>query len=203
VNTIEQRKTQAIESLSSQFSQNNLSIEEYERLVDYINRAESDRELCIIEKMIVDNALLSADYPESPYQNRQDGLPLHGTENDNWSAGAITVLSNRLTSGRTLQRQQSFVTLMGNHTISISAEDLPPGRTIIDIVNIMGNTTIFVDTGITVHIAANPILGTVTVGRGIDSQSRLGKPELLITGIALCGSISVQLKRNRVPRQIY
>ncbi|MDR2150903.1 MAG: cell wall-active antibiotics response protein [Spirochaetaceae bacterium] len=195
MNTIAQRKTVALESLSSQFSHDKITMEEYERLVDYITRAQTERELRIIEKMIADTALLSAGAAEPSYQNGQSPLPFSGRRGDDRLADIITVLSSRLTNGLLLQRQQNFITLMADHRITVNAGDLPPGRTVIHTLTILGSTTIFVEPGITVRVAASPLLGSVDAARGLSTRSAPGKPELLITGLALCGSIMVMLKK--------
>jgi hypothetical protein len=51
---VEERKEKAIDSLSSSFAKNKLPLEEYERLVEYINKIESERELVVVEKMVAE-----------------------------------------------------------------------------------------------------------------------------------------------------
>jgi hypothetical protein len=51
---IEERKEKAIENLSDSFAKNKLPLEEYERLVEYIQKIESERELIVVEKMVAE-----------------------------------------------------------------------------------------------------------------------------------------------------
>jgi hypothetical protein len=195
MDTIEQRKTRAIDTLSSQFSQNCLSLEEYEHLVEYINRAESSRELTIIEKMINETAIPSsfpgdnADY--APRGRRDNGLS-HTISIGN---GTFTFLANRETTGESIRNQQSFFTFLGNHTISISEGDLPAGTTTIDIVTFMGNTVIIVDPEITVKSQAFPFMGNVTIERGVERRTIPGRSQLVITGGAFFGNITIRTRR--------
>ena len=49
---IEERKGKTIENLSASYAKNRLPLEEYERLVEYINKIESERELVVVEKFV-------------------------------------------------------------------------------------------------------------------------------------------------------
>ena len=51
---VEERKEKAIENLSDSFAKNRLPLEEYERLVEYINKIESERELIVVEKIVAE-----------------------------------------------------------------------------------------------------------------------------------------------------
>jgi hypothetical protein len=80
IEKIEERKNRAVEALSSQFARNALPLEEYERLVEYISRAESERELDIIEKIVDETAFYAGLGPERARtsvhsQTRPEGPP--------------------------------------------------------------------------------------------------------------------------------
>jgi hypothetical protein len=49
---LEGRRNILIEQLSEQYSQNLISLEEYERLIEYSNKIETDKELILLEKII-------------------------------------------------------------------------------------------------------------------------------------------------------
>jgi hypothetical protein len=51
----EAKKNKLIEHLSEQYSQNKISLEEYERLIEYCNKIETDKELILLEKIIEEN----------------------------------------------------------------------------------------------------------------------------------------------------
>ncbi|MDR1324915.1 MAG: hypothetical protein LBK00_02640, partial [Treponema sp.] len=95
---IEERKNQAIEALSVQFSQNALPLEEYERLVEYINRVESERELAIVDKIVSETALYAGNSAPSP-------APLSttpATTDEGEPKLDLALFSNREISGDTL-----------------------------------------------------------------------------------------------------
>jgi hypothetical protein len=181
---IEERKNRAIETLSVQFSQNKLPMEEYERLVEYIHRAESERELTIIEKLVEETAR----YTGGSYASAGQGnTKFH-----------FTILSSRNTPGDILRQNDcSFVNILGSNVVDIQEGDLPPGRTEMDVVAILGETKIFVPPGVAVTMQAVPIMGEAKIGRDVETQRSPGMPELVISGCSLLGSISVKLRKER------
>jgi hypothetical protein len=50
--TIEDRKEKITEELSRQYSLNKISMEEYERLIEYSHKIETEKELMILEKIV-------------------------------------------------------------------------------------------------------------------------------------------------------
>jgi hypothetical protein len=83
---LSERKNKAVEALSAQFSRNGMELGEFERLAEYIHKAESERELAIIEK-IVDE---SADYA---------GLDRNGASVNRDAAGKNEAASGGLGQG--------------------------------------------------------------------------------------------------------
>jgi hypothetical protein len=209
---IEERKNKAIETLSVQFSRNAMPMEEYERLVEYINRAESERELAIIEKL-VDETVRYGSSDRDPGQSRRERNRDSGREPNEPAATwrgirdqvrdavgktSFSLLSTRKTPGDVLQEtNNTFVSLMGTNVIDIREGDLPPGPTEIDAVSIMGEVKILVPRGVSVRMNAFPIMGDCRVDRGVETQRFAGEPELIISGCALMGSITVKLQKER------
>jgi hypothetical protein len=196
---IEDRKNRAIEALSTQFSKNVLPLEEYERLVEYINRAESERELAIIEK-IVDETALYAEPSSRRYRDDVDDIddepyrraPFRGNEKISFA-----IMSTVTTPGyRLREKDYTFVNFMGSNLIDIQEGDLPPGKTHIDAVAIMGETRITVPPDVAVTIEVVPIMGEAKIGRGVETQRQPGMPELVISGCALMGTVVVKLRKE-------
>ncbi|MDR1867984.1 MAG: cell wall-active antibiotics response protein [Treponema sp.] len=181
--TIEKRKNKAIELLSEQYAQNGLSVEEYERLVEYIYKSESPKELSLIESLVNE-------------QVRQHPLSSAQPQQTSSKRSTITILASRETTGIKLHTLQSIITVLGDHTTTISDGDLPPGPTYLDITNILANNTVWVDPGITVRIEAMPILGNVSIDRNVEQRVRVGSPELIVTGITVLGNIVVKVKKK-------
>lgn len=197
---IEKRKEKAVEILSSSYAKNNMPLEEYERLVEYINKIESERELSVVEK-IVDQ--YSAEETKSGKTDRYDDDdseygPAEDDGPNDYSRyqyggipGGVAILSNRTVSGPLKSRSQ-YVSFLGSQQIKIRKSDLSKRRSTLEIVSILGETTIFVEPGIQVNNKAIPILGDARVDRKFFKQYRGDGPEINVTGFALLGSINVK-----------
>jgi hypothetical protein len=186
---LEERKNKVIEELSVQFSQNELPMEEYERLVEYINKAETERELAIIEKISRENSLYSG-RTDNP-QNERYTESRNDSEFDD-SKTSVALLSNRHLSGDFFTGQtHSIFSVLGSHEIEFVDGDLPNGRTEITVVSLLGDTKIRIPPNVKVKINAVPVLGEAKVSRKNESSSSYG-PELIINGIAILSSIDVK-----------
>ncbi|MDR1948217.1 MAG: cell wall-active antibiotics response protein [Spirochaetaceae bacterium] len=189
----EERRNRAIEALSVQFSHDALPLAEYERLLDYINKAESDRELSIVEKIVDETARYAGEDPE-PYREPAS-TPNGGQGPVHFS---FALLASRETRGDKLSSGvSSFISILGSNAIEIREGDLPPGQTEMDAVSVLGETRITVPPGVAVTMKAFPIAGETTIGRGVETRRAPGGAELVITGIALLGNISVRLRKEK------
>jgi hypothetical protein len=65
-----------------------------------------------------------------------------------------------------------------------------------DVVSLFGDNTIFVEDGIQVVNKAIPIFGNSDVSRNVRNLAKDGDRELIITGTALFGNISVKLLKE-------
>jgi hypothetical protein len=52
---IDEEKDKLTQKLSEQYSQNTINMEEYERILEYINKIETGKEISIIKKIIQEN----------------------------------------------------------------------------------------------------------------------------------------------------
>ena len=172
---IEARKERAIKALSAQFSQNALSVEEYERLVEYINRLKSDREMAVVEKVVEDTARY-ADTP--PVSRKRAGL---------------TILSSRTVSGGALKKRRMFLNVLGNTRIIIRGADLSTRRTEVRVTAVLGVTTIIVPPEARVTVEAASFLGGIFLWPGVGEAAGPDSPELVITGGAYGGNITIRL----------
>ena len=189
---IEERKEKAVETLSESYAKNRLPLEEYERLVEYINKIESERELVVVEKIVAEYGGSEAETPAAsgeeenyePADTNQYALP-----------GNLTLLSSRSYSGPVKSGQQ-FSSILGSWQVKIRREDLRKKRTEIQAFSLLGECTIYVESGIRVVNNVVPILGTAGVNQKVTRQALDGAPELIISGAALLGEISVKLLRD-------
>jgi len=186
---IEERKEKAIENLSTSFANNRLPLEEYERLVEYINKIESERELIVVEKIV-------AEYDKNDvYDNddENDEEPEHDQRLN--SASNLTVLSSRTFSGP-LKSGSQFVSILGSGCVKIRKADLKKQRTFLNMLTILGDNVIQVESGIRVTNNTIPILGSVRTNNRVNKEAQAGGPELIISGTALLGDINVKLLKD-------
>jgi hypothetical protein len=185
---LEERKNKVIEELSVQFSQNELPMEEYERLVEYINKAETERELAIIEKISRENSIYSGG-TNNHQEERPSGPRNTVTDEDKTS---LALLSTRHLSGDFFTgKSHSIITVLGDQRIEIADGDLPNGRTELSVVSLLGDTKISVPPNVRVKVNVLPILGEANVARNDVPYSGYG-PELIISGVAILSSIKVK-----------
>ncbi|MDR0496142.1 MAG: hypothetical protein LBH42_00855 [Treponema sp.] len=186
---IEERKGKAIESLSDSFARNKLPLEEYERLVEYITKIESERELVVVEKIVSE---YGAEYGagNDAAHDDEDEPDFRPSQ-----SGNLTILSSRTFSGPLISGSQ-FVNILGSEHIKVRKSDLQKRQTFLDVVSILGDCVIHVESGIRVTNKAIPILGSARVNNKVSSQVRQGDPELVISGVALLADISVKLLKE-------
>jgi hypothetical protein len=191
---VEERKEKAIENLSDSFAKNQLPLEEYERLVEYIQKIESERELIVVEKMV-------AEYggSESPKNSNYGGNELPDEVDDyhtpEHQGSSLTILSSRTISGP-VESGMQFVSILGSEHIKIRKADLSRRKTVLNVVSILGESVISVESGIRVSNQAVPILGGAWTDRKVERNAENGDPELVISGAALLGNITVKLLKE-------
>jgi len=158
--------------------------------VEYINKIESERELIVVEKIVAEyNASeLPEESVSADEEYEPDIYPQHGYSQDS----SLTVLSSRTISGPVKSGAQ-FVSLLGSEHIKIRKSDLSGRRTVLNIVSILGESVVFVESGIRVSNKAIPILGGCWMDQNVGRQASQAAPELIISGAALLGNITVKL----------
>jgi len=178
---VEERKDKAIENLSDSFAKNKLPLEEYERLVEYIQKIESERELIVVEKMVAEyggNELPDEDGEVYNY-------PGHANQ-----GSSLTVLSSRTITGP-VESGMQFVSILGSEHIKIRKADLSRRKTVLNVVSILGESVIAVESGIRVSNRAVPVLGGAWTDQKVNKNAGDGELELVISGAALLGNITV------------
>jgi hypothetical protein len=173
---LDKEKERVTELLSEGYSQNRLTMEEYERLLDYINRIETPKEAALAEKIIRE----SAAPPEFPVE----ALPAPGKNHlsmFSWRSSSIKPSGG---SGG------AFTSVFG--TNQILADSLPPGRTAIRVHSVFGLTEIIVpqDVRVVLDLGA-PVFSGVFVSPQVNRDCD-GQRELHITGGALFGNITIK-----------
>ena len=206
---VEERKGKAIENLSVSFAKNKLPLEEYERLVEYINKIESERELIVVEKIVSEydrDDAHGAEVQDSGDEWEPDSQDLdsrnldsrdHYSYHSHSNSNNLSVLSSRTFSGP-VQSGAQYVSILGSTQIKVRKADLNRQQTVLNVVSILGDCAICVEGGIKVVNRAIPILGGAWNWRDSKAgkQSQKGDPELIISGAALLGNINVKLLKE-------
>jgi predicted membrane protein len=181
--TIEDKKDKITEELSRQYSLNKISLEEYERLIEYAHKIETEKELVIIGKIINENNITTV------YKNTGEEKPDNAHIRNDY-----TVLSSRKTSGSMLNEiNGKIITILGDTHIIIDNDDLTEDETFIDIVVVLGDIVIHIPKNIAVINKAVPVLGDVSGDEG-NKNSGQGK-KLIITGKVILGNMTIRRKR--------
>lgn len=177
---LDEEKSALTNTLSEQYSQNIISMEEYERMIEYINKIETLREIKIIEKIIQENNI-----------KNDNGLT---AVQDNDTGEHLALFSWRTSNIKPYNGNGGkFTSLFGTNRIIV--DKLPRGRTIINVNSIFGLTEIIVSKDIKI------INKTVPVFSGIFTSDEINKepeelPELYITGKAIFGNITIIRKKK-------
>jgi len=191
---IEERKEKAIENLSTSYAKDRLPLEEYERLVEYINKIESERELMVVEKIVAEYGGKEA--PEKPVYDDDVNEPDYysGHFQSSTSNSNLTILSSRTLSGP-LKSGSSFVSILGSCHVKVRKSDLSKKQTFLDVVTILGDCVISVESGIRVSNRTVPILGGAWIDQTVDKEADR-EPELIISGAALLGNVTIKLLKQ-------
>ena len=192
---VEERKGKAIENLSDSFAKNRLPLEEYERLVEYINKIESERELVVVEKIVAEYDRNESEKPASAEKGRAAAIVDDNDEPDHYhpsTSNNLTVLSSRTLSGP-LKSGSQFVSVLGSTEIKVRKEDLTKQRTELNMVSVLGENVVFVEPGIRVINKVVPVLGGAWVDKKVRKQAGDTEPELVIFGQAFLGNVTVKL----------
>jgi hypothetical protein len=190
---VEERKEKAIENLSTSYAKNKLPLEEYERLVEYINKIESERELLVVEKIVAEYD--GGELPKENEDSREDNKPDYYAGRNPPQSSNLTLLSSRVFSGP-LKSGSQFVSILGSEHIKIRKADLTGKQTVLDVVSILGDSVIFVESGIMVSNRVIPVLGGAWTDHEVGKQARESGPEIIISGTALLGNVTVKLLKE-------
>jgi len=187
--TAEDRKEKLADKLSTQYSLNNISLDEYERLIKYSQNLETDKELAILEKIID-----GYDRPAvNNYSNEsQPNFKSSYFSGDISPQNHFTLLSSRSTSGPLTMG--NYVSILSNHKIIINEEDLINNETTLNFLVVLGEVVIYVPENVNVISRVIPLLSEVSINNKV--KNRGGRKDLVITGNVLLGEIKVKINKS-------
>jgi hypothetical protein len=178
---IDEEKDRLSQKLSVQYSQNIISVEEYERILEYINKIETKKEINIIEKIIQENSIENNELPD--VQNSEIMIP-------KTSGKYLSMFSWRSTNVKSINGNGGkFISLFGTNRIIV--DNLPKGRTVLNVNSVFGLTEIIVSKNIKIISKAVPVFSGIFAPDEINREDE-ELPELYITGKAFFGNITIK-----------
>jgi len=172
---LDEEKEKLFNKLSEQYSKNVINIEEYERIVEYVNKIETNTELNIIERVIEENNQKNNDISMIPHnKNYEKHLAVFSWKSTN-------LKSNNGNGGK-------YLSLFGTNRIII--DNLPKGKTVINVDSIFGLTEIVLPKSIKIINNIVPVFSGIFIPD--ETNEKEGEmPELYITGKAVFGNITI------------
>jgi hypothetical protein len=177
--SIDEEKNKLALELSEQYSRSMINMEEYERILEYINKIETGREIAILQKIIREN-------------NANNELTIAAVEVTipKTNEKHLSMFSWRTTNIRPLNSYGgSFFSIFGTNQIIV--DKLPKGRTVINVNSIFGLTEIIVPNNIRITNKIAPIFSGIFAPY-ITNKDDEELPELYIVGRAVFGNITIK-----------
>jgi len=182
-------KSRLTEKSSDLYSTGIISIEEYERLIEYINKIETKKEIAIIDGFIQG---YSADVKHAPAREDAPASRKISTGKKSGGKEHVALFSWRTTTLEPVNgKGGKFVSLFGTNKIIV--DNLPPGKTVIKTETVFGLTEIVVSCNIRITNKTEAVFAGVY---GIDEAqgSDPDVPELVIKGDVVFGNLNVTRK---------
>jgi hypothetical protein len=197
---MERRRQEAIDSLTSAFAGNIISMEEYERRAGLASLAELPEAL---DEVIADLPATrpgqattgpaprqsARDVPQDAYYHRQPARDLS-------SAPPLTtgcVMGDRNLTGNWLTSNKvSSFTVMGSTKLDLRDSDLPAGPINVEVFTLMGETKIIVPPGLPVRMNAFAFMAESTAHRSVNQQVHGAETWVEISGFVMMGSVVVK-----------
>jgi hypothetical protein len=172
----EDGKEKLTQKISEQYSQNIINMEEYERILEYINKIETKKELGFIEKIIAEN---NNEFKIDKHDeiNRSKIYDVHFSM---FSSGTIDLKSIN---------DDKLINLFSENKILI--ENIPPGRTTLNVGSILSEVEIIIGENIKVTNKTVSILSEVHASKKINSGNNEAA-ELYIVGVAILANIKIK-----------
>ena len=171
---LDERKNKITEKLASQYAVNLISIEEYERLVEYSQKIETESELRILEKIVNERNVTETSREKKPLPQEID-------------KEYTNILSSRSISGPMVSG--TITNILGDTKITLTEDDLIKDETTLHVSSILGSINIRLSGNINVICNAIPILGEVS--NKYKKGNEYGK-NLIIKGTVLLGDIKIR-----------
>jgi len=186
---MEERKRILIDALTARFSRDELAMDEFERLVSEAQGAKAQSELAVLEASVLGSAPAEA---RSTTGSAERTPAAAGSAAD--VQNAVAILSERRLRGDWLRGDKvAAVAILGSQIFDFRDVPLAEGPVRMEVLAVLGSVEIIVPPGLSVLMDAFPIAGDASVGKGVETRARAGRPSLVITGNIVLGSLNVRL----------
>jgi len=204
---MESRRQEAIDSLTSAFAGNIISMEEYERRATLASAAtfpeaidEVLADLPVPKPGIRTNGSAARDPARTHYRSTQADTPSTPYSRrpsvDLVNAPPLTtgcVMGDRNLTGNWLTSNKvSSFTVMGSTKLDLRDSDLPPGPINVEVFTLMGETKIIVPPGLPVRMNAFAFMAESTAHRSVNQQVHGADTWVEISGFVMMGSVVVK-----------
>jgi len=175
---IEYEKNRLTEKLSDQYSRNVITLDEYERLLEYINKIETTKEISIANNML--QVYRFADPPEPE--------PVTGIFDFIKGQRYDTIFSNRTINVESRNGMGGkFSVVFGTNKIIVA--NLPPGKTVINIECVFGSIEILLCQNVKIVNSITPVFSNVDTPHDRYDEYL---PELHLKGEAVFGNVTIK-----------
>jgi len=183
----DEEKSRLTEKSSDLYSAGIINIEEYERLIEYINKIETKKEIAIIDGFV--QGYNSSNVNHAPVREDASGNRGIPAKNKNANKEHIAVFSWRTSNLEPVNgRGGKFVSIFGANRIIV--DNLPPGKTVLKTETVFGLTEIVVSRNIRVTNKAEAVFAGV-FGADEANGGDPDVPELVIKGDVVFGGLSI------------
>lgn len=195
---MELRRQDTIDSLTSAFAGNIITMEEYERRATLASAAEFPEAL---DEIVADLPAIRPDNTTSSASSRtttRAGEAAYRNHNarDLSSAPPLTtgcVMGDRNLTGNWLTSNKvSSFTVMGSTKLDLRDSDLPTGPINVEVFTLMGETKIIVPPGLPVRMNAFAFMAESTAHRSVNQQVHGADTWVEISGFVMMGSVVVK-----------
>jgi hypothetical protein len=184
---INEEKDRLAKNLAEQYSQNIISLEEYERILEYLNKIETKKEIYVIEKIIYENTGVN----KNELETIQDNEIMTPKSNERH----LTIFSWRSLNIKPANGNGGkHTSLFGTNRIIV--DNPPDGKLVLNVNSIFGLTEIIVPKNIKIINKAVPIFSGIFVSEELMKESE-ELPELYIFGNAIFGNITIKTAEEK------
>lgn len=184
----EARKKELIDILTDRYARDELPVEEYERLVADIHRAEDPRELAVVAD-IVSGTRGELRSERGSGSGRYASMRAEDVQNE-----AALLAERRHTGAWLRKRSVAASTFLASQVFDFRDLTLPAGETLVEVFALLGSVELIVPEGLAVRMEVVPVAGDASMSRGVQTREREGQPVLVVSGSVVLGSIAVKMR---------